>query len=51
MSWYWWVLVIILALNGFLIGLIALALALSWWRKSRAAREERRKESGAGTAP
>lgn len=42
MKWYLWVVTVILVLNGLLIALIGLALALSRFRKSRAARAEAR---------
>jgi membrane protein implicated in regulation of membrane protease activity len=45
MSWYWWVLVGIVAVNGLVIALIALALATIWWRKRRAAGAEQRDQS------
>lgn len=51
MSWYWWVIIGILAINGFIIVLIALALAANWWRKKRAARLDQRDESDAPEAP
>jgi mannose/fructose/N-acetylgalactosamine-specific phosphotransferase system component IIC len=40
MKWYWWVVTVILALNGLLIAMIGLALAFARVRKSRAARAE-----------
>jgi mannose/fructose/N-acetylgalactosamine-specific phosphotransferase system component IIC len=40
MKWYWWVVTMILALNGLLIALIGMALALARVRRSRAARAE-----------
>lgn len=49
MKWYLWVVTVILVLNGLLIALIGLALALSRLRKSRAARAEARAEARAIT--
>jgi len=47
MKWYLWVVTVILVLNGLLIALIGLALALARLRKSRAARAEARAEARA----
>jgi hypothetical protein len=46
MKWYWWAIIVILALNGLLIALIGAALALSRMRRNRAARADAKAVDG-----
>jgi uncharacterized membrane protein len=45
MKWYWWAIISILAINGFVIILIALALVADRIRKSREAGNEKQENS------
>ena len=40
MTWYWWIVSVIVGLNALVVAVVALFLAADWFRARRAASEE-----------